>query len=131
MRARLTRSTPGNAQIERRFGVGREARQRIVVITVIGVKRLREARAVFSSPDNPHEPLRFRHGQQSDHYFVHDAENRCVRANAERQRDDGYQREAGLFQQHSRAVAQVLPKGLHKPSPVLSVVGWAARDDAA
>src|SRR6266545_2319205 len=42
-------------------------------------------------------------------HTVDDAENRAVRADAQAERDDGNQREAGIFEYHSRAVTQVLP----------------------
>src|SRR5262245_1015296 len=41
---------------------------------------------------------------------IHHAEKRRVQADAERQRNYGYQRKAGPLHQHSRAVTQVLPK---------------------
>ena len=40
---------------------------------------------------------------------VDDGEDRRVRANAERERRDGDERERGLSPQHAQAVAQVLP----------------------
>jgi len=48
--------------------------------------------------------------QRPEQRGVDDAENRSVRADSERQRQRGDQREAGMFQQHSRSVSQVLPE---------------------
>src|SRR5215813_6478718 len=58
----------------------------------------------------PHlrEPIGFRILKRAKQNGVDDAENRRVRADAERQRDDRYSRESGFLHQHSRAVAQVL-----------------------
>ena|SRR5262245_30511332 len=48
--------------------------------------------------------------------FVNKTEDARVRADAESKRENGNQHEARFLQQHSRAVAQVLPKGLHHSS---------------
>src|SRR5262245_61102075 len=63
-----------------------------------------------------YEPLRVfeRHGPQQQ--SVDDAEHRGVRADAQAERDNGYNSESALLQQHSRAVAQVLLQGLQKSS---------------
>jgi hypothetical protein len=53
-------------------------------------------------------------GQRSQQQGVHHAEDGRIRANAQTERQHGNQREAGILQQHSRAVAQVLPKCLHR-----------------
>src|SRR5262249_55089321 len=63
-----------------------------------------------------YEPLRVLERQGPQQHSVDDAEHRGVRADAQAERDDGYNRKAALPQQHSRAVAQVLPKGLHSSS---------------
>ena len=47
--------------------------------------------------------------QRIDH-----AEDGAVGADAERERDDGDQREAGILQQRAQAVAQVLPECVHR-----------------
>src|SRR5262245_2512739 len=51
-----------------------------------------------------HNPVWIVKGQRLEQHRVDDAENRRVRADSERQREDGDQREAGSFQQHSRAM---------------------------
>src|SRR6266511_2420228 len=48
--------------------------------------------------------------------FSSSGENVLIRADAQRQSDDGYNCKAGLLQQHSRAEAQVLQQCLHKLS---------------
>jgi len=57
-----------------------------------------------------HQPLRFMVRQRADEHRIHDAENCGVRANTERQRNNHDNRDAGVLQQHSRAVTQVLPE---------------------
>ena len=51
--------------------------------------------------------------QRLEQHGIHQTEDRRIHAGAERQRNDGYQREARFLQQHARAVAQVLPESLH------------------
>src|SRR5262245_49039435 len=55
-----------------------------------------------------HHPIRFVIRQRFEQHRVNDAEYCCVRADAERQSEDGNQGEARIFQQHSRAITQVL-----------------------
>src|SRR5262249_8069998 len=59
---------------------------------------------------HPDQPLRLveRHG--IEHPRIHDAENRRIRADAERQRENGDQRHDGMPAQHPRRVAQILPQ---------------------
>jgi hypothetical protein len=64
------------------------------------------------TPDH-RQLLRLRIRQRAQQHSVDDAEDRCVRAYAQRERDDGYQREAGGLQQRPRAVVQVLPEAAH------------------
>src|SRR5215510_2502067 len=51
---------------------------------------------------------------------VNDAEDRAVRADAERERNHRHQGEAGILYKHPRAMAQVLPK-IFNPSYAASV----------
>src|SRR5262249_38537184 len=62
-----------------------------------------------------HQPLRLPVWQRTQQQRIDDAENRGVRANAQRQRQDRNRREAEILQQHSRAVAQVLPDVFNPP----------------
>src|SRR5262245_39640797 len=55
-----------------------------------------------------HDPVRLVKGERLEQYRVDDAEDRCVRADTERQGEDGDQGEAGSRQQHSQAITQVL-----------------------
>src|SRR5262249_8096719 len=67
------------------------------------------------------ESSRLRHAwQRANDEGAHQIEDGAIRANAQRQRDHGNQREARILHQHSRAVAQVLPK-LFKPAHPASV----------
>src|SRR5262245_23571525 len=63
-----------------------------------------------------HQAFRLRKGQWLEQYSVDNAENCRVRADAQAERENCDYREAGLFSQHSRAVAQVLPQCLHTAS---------------
>src|SRR5262245_15289458 len=69
---------------------------------------------------HPNQSLGYRVRQRAQQHGIHYTEDRRVRADAERQRGDGNQGEAGLLHQHSRAVAQVLPQGLHNFSSLCS-----------
>src|SRR5262245_2343607 len=51
-----------------------------------------------------------------EEHYIDDAEERRVRADAERQRDDGNQGEPGFLHQHPDAVMQVLSQ-FFEPSP--------------
>jgi hypothetical protein len=50
----------------------------------------------------------FRHGERPQQKRIHHAENGGVRANAQRQGDDGDDHKAGIFHEHARAVSNVL-----------------------
>src|SRR5262245_63953365 len=64
----------------------------------------------FLSFCHPEQPLRLvvRHGIEQ--HCIDDAEDRRVRPNTERQRDDGNQREDRMLEQHSQRVAYILPQ---------------------
>src|SRR5215510_14623684 len=59
--------------------------------------------------------------ERAQEHGIDHAEDCSVRANAERQREDGNQSKAGALPQHSRCVMQVLPESLGSgPSPHLT-----------
>jgi hypothetical protein len=47
-------------------------------------------------------------GKLPQQQLIHQAEDRRIRANAERQRNDGDQREARILDEHAKAEANVL-----------------------
>src|SRR5262245_59140437 len=64
-----------------------------------------------------HQPLLMLKTERAQNQRIRDAEDRRVRRDPRRQRDDGNQREARLLHQHSRAVTQVLQQVLQPPCP--------------
>src|SRR5262245_1989586 len=54
--------------------------------------------------------------KRMEEYGVGDTEERCVRADPQRQRDDGDRRKAGGLHQHADAIMQVLSQ-LFEPPP--------------
>ena len=60
-----------------------------------------------------HQTLRLRVPERPEHHAVDDAENRGVGADAERQRQYGEQRKAGILAEAAQRVAEVLEKGVH------------------
>ena len=59
-------------------------------------------------PGEHDQLLRLRDGQGSEQHRIDDAEERRVGADAEREREQGDEREAFVLEQHPRPVAQVL-----------------------
>ncbi len=57
-----------------------------------------------------HQLFRLLHRERFEQHRIQQTEDGRVRAYAQRQREHNNQREAGLLQQHSHAVAQVLPE---------------------
>src|SRR6266508_3778333 len=76
---------------------------------------LREAGERRLFPDH-HQSLMLVKRQRPEQHGVDQTEYGRIRADAQRQSDDGYNCKAGLLQQHSRAEAQVLQQCLHKLS---------------
>src|SRR5262249_23202837 len=54
-------------------------------------------------------------GQRTKQHGIHDAENGRIRSHAQSQRQDCYDRECGLLDQHAQTIANILPKLRHKP----------------
>jgi len=54
--------------------------------------------------------------QRPEHHTVEHAEHRGVRADAERKRQHGHDREAFVLQQHADGVAEILNQGIHLSS---------------
>src|SRR5262245_32506284 len=65
-------------------------------------------------PDHD-QPIRVSKRQRTYQHSIDNAEDRRIRANAQRQRERCHGREALALEQHSYAVAQVLPDGLERP----------------
>ncbi len=53
------------------------------------------------------------HGQRLQQDGIDHAEDRSVRANAQRQRQHRHRREAGILRQHAQTVLQVLEQSIH------------------
>src|SRR5579863_7131953 len=64
-----------------------------------------------------HHTLGFRIWEGAQKDGVHDAENRGVRADAQRQRENRNETEARALRQHSNAEAKILPKRLQERFP--------------
>ena len=60
-----------------------------------------------------HQPRGIAESQGPEQNAIHNAENRGVRADAERERQDGNRRETGAFCQKAERVAQILQQSLH------------------
>src|SRR5262245_40245196 len=71
--------------------------------------------AWIRAPSFPHhhQPVGVGVRQGLQQHGMHYAEDRRIRADAERQRDHGHDRERRLLEQRTRALAQVLPQSLH------------------
>src|SRR5262249_25683296 len=65
---------------------------------------------------HPDQPLRIVEWHGIKQHRIHDAENRVVRADAERQREDGDQRHDRMLEQHPQRVAQILPQSFQPMS---------------
>ena len=61
----------------------------------------------------PDQRVGVRVGQRAHEQAVDQREDRRVRTNAERQREHGHRREAGILEQHPAGVARVLSEGVH------------------
>src|SRR5262249_47508149 len=89
----------------------------LLIILIIGIGefalRIALLRSLLEQMNQPFRRL-IRQGAQQRR--VDGRENRRVRADTDWEREYGNQSETGLFQQHSRAVAQVLPERIHSSS---------------
>src|SRR5262245_24649651 len=101
------------SQCEARAPEERQTRKDLVLrspVAKIGVTdALRYRSFCFIKVSHQHQLFRRAIWQWLEQHRVHHAENRSVRADAQRQRENSNQREAGFLHQHSRAIAQVLP----------------------
>src|SRR6266566_1954082 len=82
------------------------------------------------------DALGLRKRQRTEQHPVHDCEYCSVRADAERQRQDGDYSKAKTLRQHPRGESRVLPERFHRAAPATSSVRSDARflrflDDAA
>src|SRR5438034_4072934 len=71
----------------------------------------------------PHQPLGFRKRQRTQQDAIHDAENGAVRADAERERENGHGSEAGVLQQLAEGEAKIVHGSWSVVSRPLSVAG--------
>src|SRR5262249_3623130 len=82
----------------------------------------RQWRAISSRrlwPAVPHhyQAPRIFERQRFEEHSIDNTEDRRVRTDAQRQREHGNQSEDWIFQQHSRAIPQILPESIHWSSP--------------
>ncbi len=96
--------------------VSREMREALIALlpfAVIGHRGAYISRAArHIHRQQPRQLFRFRIWQRTQQHGIDDAEDRRVRADAQRQREDGNQGESGILQQHSRAVTKILQQVL-------------------
>ena len=95
-------------------GEARHLREHLVLVAQILVVEVRErqiAGIALVGHEDRGQPIRFVHGNRLEQRRVHEAEDRGVGADAERQREHGDGREARALGQHAQAVAQILKHG--------------------
>jgi hypothetical protein len=99
-------------QAKRVIDAGGDGRVRAVVITDDIEKRKRQASpaagGVEARAGEDHEAIRLGVRQRAQQKGIRYGENRRVRANAERQRQDGDQAKSGAFRQHARREPEIL-----------------------
>ena len=87
------------------------------VVAVVGNSDARE-----THPDD-HEAARIPVRQRTEEHAIHHAEDRCVRADAERERQHRNGGEAGVLRQHPYSVPQILEKCRHCLPPSFGLPG--------
>jgi hypothetical protein len=121
MSARAISGWPSTGHAHARGVVGEGPRERAALVAKqleAAVRKAAAALAAHAARLQRHQLLRVPHRQGSHQVGVDDAEDRRVRADAERERRDDGQREAGVFREHPHAVARVLPGALEpRPDP--------------
>ena len=99
------------AEVEERLRVGRHALEGLALACRVAVVRRRHDVAVLADArdavPHDHQAIGFAVRQRPQQHRVDDAEDGRVDADAERQRRDGDEGEAGLAQQRADAVAEV------------------------
>src|SRR2546421_8549747 len=80
---------------------------------------------------NGDELLRMNIGQRLQKHAIDDAEDRGVRADAQRERHNGHQGKAGIFTQHARGVAQVLEEFIEPKRAPLVASNFANHRDVS
>ena len=84
----------------------------VAIINVVGI-RGNAQRTRPASVEDEEESVRPGYRQWSEQRSVDDAEDRSVRADAQRQREHCYCGESGTRAQNPQAVTKVLPQGFH------------------
>jgi hypothetical protein len=85
----------------------------IAVILIVEVGLEGDIDAFVHRAEELDEPLRFMHRKRAEEDGVEKPEDGCVRADAERHRDDGERSEAGFTEELANAEADVLEKSFH------------------
>ena len=85
----------------------------------IGIARVKIARPAMGLVNlHLHQFLRALHGQGAQPHRVDQLEERRIRPNAQRQRENGCRREPGVQPQQPRRMPQVLPQRFYEPQTV-------------
>jgi hypothetical protein len=87
----------------------------VVLLAPVAEVRVRDGhgRHLLAPLAEAHEPVRVFEGQRPQQHAVDDRKDRRVRADAQRERENGDRREAGLLEQHPKSVPNVLPERFH------------------
>jgi hypothetical protein len=70
----------------------------------------------IAEPDS-NQAIGFGKGQRPQQHRIHDAENRRIRPDPKRERQNGERGEHGLLTQHTQGVANVLCQRIYRPHP--------------
>src|SRR5262249_38118274 len=103
----------GDAQVGRAQRDGEHIREDIQTLTLVAKVEPGVAVRLFPTASfwkHQYKPVRVLHRQRLEEEVADDREDRDIRADPEREREDSRRRESTVFYQRSRAVAQVLPK---------------------
>src|SRR6185437_447562 len=97
--------------------IGRERGKGMVVIAKRNVFGIREAGAVsyVSLGIDSDQLTSIRNAKRLEEQSIHKAEDRRIRPNANRQKQQHGQSASGSLAQNANAIAKVLQKGMHRP----------------
>jgi hypothetical protein len=117
-RRRHTLGAIGPCQVVAVERVARDAREAAAALAHVEEVRIRELARRLAGRALPDldQPLRVAVGQGPQQRRLDGREDRRVRADAERQRDDRDRGEAAVAQERPQRVAHVLPQAFHRAS---------------
>jgi len=108
----------GRSDVERRVAEPAHVRKHVPLIGQTAHERIRETVPAFSAGQDHrhlHQLLRVAHRKGAEQQRLNEAEDRRVRANAERERQDRDECEPGRSAQRSRRVQQIAPRIVQPP----------------